>query len=251
MACLTAVGCEEFNIWRTLNMLKTFNGGKMDELYEEQEELIDFARKNREELKPVEQWLNEKKFDDFADAWETAMIGPAINWRRIVFIVWMASDKKIYKYKFDIDGFDPKQWCGVGKKGPSPQSMFYEDFLLCHYETKQNPRLKLISNALEQRKEEFGLDENEAKALARNKQTTYVVDFDKNKCNRGKSVKLLEQIINDTQRKGVSCTERAYRSFRKFFKNLGYAEMLTEISHDKKTKKVTTTIPAGKLFISK
>jgi len=138
----------------------------MDELYEEQEELIDFARKNREKFKPVEQWLNEKKFDDFGDAWETAMIGPAIDWRRIVFIAWMASDKKIYKYKFDIDGFDPKQWCGVGKKGPSSQSMFYEDFLLCRYTTKHNPKLKLISNALEQGKKEVALDKNKAKGFS-------------------------------------------------------------------------------------
>ena len=138
----------------------------MDELYEEQEELIDFARKNREKFKPVEQWLNEKKFDDFGDAWETAMIGPAIDWLRIIFIAWMASDKKIYKYKFDIDGFDPKQWCGVGKKGPSSQSMFYEDFLLCRYTTKHNPKLKLISNALEQGKKEVALDKNKAKSFS-------------------------------------------------------------------------------------
>lgn len=78
-----------------------------------------------------------------------------------------------------------------------------------------------------------------------------MVDFDKDKCNRGKSVKLLEQIINDTQRKGVSCTERAYKSFKKYFNDRGYTDMLIKISHDKKTEKVTTTIPVGKLFISK
>jgi len=92
----------------------------MDELYEEQEELIDFARKNREKFKPVEQWLNEKKFDDFGDAWETAMIGPAIDWRRIVFIAWMASDKKFYKYKFDIDGFDPSSGAVLVKRDRAP-----------------------------------------------------------------------------------------------------------------------------------
>lgn len=221
----------------------------MDELYEGQEELIDFARKNREKFKPVEQWLNEKKFDDFGDAWETAMIGPTIDCRRIVFIAWMASDKKIYKYKFDIDGFDPKQWCGVGKKGPSSQSMFYEDFLLCRYTTKHNPKLKLISNALEQWKKKVALDKNQPKE--QEGQELHMIVLGKDKCNRGQSVKLLEQIINDTKRKGVTCTERAYKSFRKFFSKLGYTKMLENISHDTKTKKITTTISVGKLFISK
>ena len=78
----------------------------------------------------------------------------------------------------------------------------------------------------------------------------YKVVVGKDKCNRGKSVKLLEQVIADGKRGGVPCTSRAYRSFRKFFREKGYTDMLGQFAYDQKRQRLTTRIPIGRLLIA-
>ena len=124
----------------------------MDELYEEQEELIDFARKNREKLKPVEQWLNGNDFNGgLDDAWEIAINESPRNWRKIVFFGWIAWDKNLYNYQFNIKGFDPNEWCGK-----EHQIMFRINVIFGGYYTgKQHPSLRIISIALKEGKNEL------------------------------------------------------------------------------------------------
>ena len=77
----------------------------------------------------------------------------------------------------------------------------------------------------------------------------YEVVLGKGISNRGKSVKLLEEIVADTGRNGVSCTERAWKSFKKFFRSKGYGEMMEQFNYDKKKQRLNTKISVGKLFI--
>lgn len=77
----------------------------------------------------------------------------------------------------------------------------------------------------------------------------YEIVVGKGICSRGQSVKLLEKVVADVERNGVPCTERAWKSFRKFFKRLGYGQILDHFNHN--NKKLTTTIPVGKLFMKK
>lgn len=191
----------------------------MEELFKE---LSKFTRENRKSLKLAEQWLNE--FDgDLDDAWEVATNELSIDWRKIVLIVSSTLDEG--------------------------EAFLLNTILSGTYTTKKHPSFHLIQNALEGGRKAVLLDENKPKE--QEGQELHMIVLGKDKCNRGQSVKLLEQIINDTKREGVTCTGRAYKSFRKFFSKLGHTKMLEHISHDTKTKKITTTISVGKLFISK
>ena len=123
----------------------------MDELFKE---LSKFARENRKALKPAEQWLNE--FDgNIADVWEVARNELPIDWKKIVFIAWFASDEKIYECKFIDEGFNVHQWCPKKKDGRNPQIDFLYDVILRvgeSYSTENNPSLYLIRNALNEGK---------------------------------------------------------------------------------------------------
>lgn len=79
----------------------------------------------------------------------------------------------------------------------------------------------------------------------------YEVIVGKGICNIGQSVKLLEQVIADTGRQGVSCSERAWKSFKKFFREKDYSKMIEQFRWDKGEQKLHTEIPVGKLFIKK
>ena len=191
----------------------------MDELYEE---LTKFVNENRKAFQLVEQWLSQ--FDGNYDAaWEDAQTDLIPDWKKMVFVTLKTLEK--------------------GKE------FMLNRILAGEYMNSEHPNLGRIRKALEQGKEELALDKNQPKE--QEGQELHMIVLGKDKCNRGQSVKLLEQIINDTKREGVPCTERAYKSFKKYFNDREYKEMLKKISHDKKTKKVTTTIPVGKLFISK
>lgn len=191
----------------------------MDELYEE---LTKFVNENRKAFESAEQWLGQ--FDGNYDAaWEDAQADLVCDWKKLVFVTVKTLEK--------------------GKE------FMLNRILAGEYITSEHPNLGRIRKALEQGKKELALDKNKPKE--QEGQELHMIVLGKDKCNRGQSVKLLEQIINDTKREGVTCTERAYKSFRKFFSKLGYTKMLENISHDTKTKKVTTTISVGKLFISK
>ena len=123
----------------------------MEELFRE---LAQFARENRDQLKSVESWLNEDDFDDgLAGAWEITVNAVARDWRKIVFLAWIASDKKLHECEFEIRGFDPSEWCGLNKEGPSPQAWFLMNAILPgRYSGKQHPNLWLIRDALEEGK---------------------------------------------------------------------------------------------------
>jgi hypothetical protein len=123
----------------------------MEELFKE---LSKFARENRKALKSAEQWLNE--FDgNIADVWEVAKNELPIDWKKIVFIAWFASDEKIYECKFIDEGFSVHQWCPKKKDGRNPQIDFLCDVILRvgeSYSTENNPSLYLIRNALNEGK---------------------------------------------------------------------------------------------------
>lgn len=127
---------------------------EMEELFKE---LSKFARENREALKLAEQWLNE--FDDnIADAWEVAKNGLSIDWKKIVFTAWLASDEKIYECKFIDESFDVYQWCPKKKDGRNPQRDFLHDVILkVGYDPIEKSRsLLLIRSALEEGKKAQG-----------------------------------------------------------------------------------------------
>jgi len=113
-----------------------------------------FARKNRKALKPAEQWLNE--FDgDCEDIWEVVKNELPIDWRKIVFIAWLASDEKIYECKFIDKGFNVHQWCPKKKDSRNPQNDFLHDVILQvghSYTTPKHPSLYLICSALNEGK---------------------------------------------------------------------------------------------------
>lgn len=121
----------------------------MEELFQE---ISKFARNNLEALKPVEKWLNENDFESLIDAWEIAVNEFPIDWRKIVFLAWLASDEKIYECDVEIDGVDLNELCGVNKKGSEDQIMFQLDIFSGTYSTKQHPNKRLIQNALEKGK---------------------------------------------------------------------------------------------------
>jgi|GEM_PF-4162428 len=96
--------------------------------------------------------------------------------------------------------------------------------------------------------------ENEPTAETNSRQKDadfYKVTIGKGICNIGKSVQLLTDIIADTNREGVACEERTYKSFRRFFREKGYTEMLEQFDYDKRTQKLSTKIPVGRLFLEK
>lgn len=91
----------------------------MDELYREElfKELSTFARANRKALRSAEQWLDEFDRGDFMAAWETAKNEvPTVDWQKIVYIAWWATDKKLYECKFEfIEKADLRKWCEEGQ----------------------------------------------------------------------------------------------------------------------------------------
>ena len=120
----------------------------MEELFKD---LSKFARENREALKLAEQWFNKFDDGDVENVWISA--GQPFDWRKIVFIAWLASDKKIYECKLEIDGFNLRQWCGCdrNKDGQTPQENFLCDVIMSvgeSYSTEKHPSLYLIRNAL-------------------------------------------------------------------------------------------------------
>ena len=92
----------------------------MEKLFKE---LSEFARENREALKPAEQWLNE--FDgNLDDAWNVARNSTHIDWRKIVLVVKRTLDEGV-EYLLNA-------------------------ILAGEYVTKEHPNLYLVRNALEE-----------------------------------------------------------------------------------------------------
>lgn len=88
-------------------------------------ELSEFARENREALKPAKQWLND--FDgDLDDAWEAATNESPIDSQKVVLVV----SSTLYKGK----------------------EYLLNTILSGTYETKKHPSLRIIQNALEKAK---------------------------------------------------------------------------------------------------
>jgi len=129
-------------------------GHKMEKLLFK--ELSEFARENRKELESVEQWLNGNDFNgSLEDAWIRA--GQPFDWRKIVFIAWLASDEKIYECKLKIDGLNLRQWCECdkNKSGLTPQKDFLYDVIFRtgdSYTTPKHPSFYLIRSALDEGK---------------------------------------------------------------------------------------------------
>lgn len=119
-------------------------------------ELSEFARENRKEFEPVEQWLNGTDFNgSLEDAWIRA--GQPFDWRKIVFIAWLASDEKIYECKLKIDGLNLRQWCECdkNKSGLTPQKDFLYGVIFRtgdSYTTPKPPSFYLIRSALDEGK---------------------------------------------------------------------------------------------------
>jgi len=94
----------------------------MEKLFKE---LSEFARENREALKPAKQWLND--FDgDLDDAWEAATNESPIDSQKVVLVV----SSTLYKGK----------------------EYLLNTILSGTYETKKHPSLRIIQNALEKAK---------------------------------------------------------------------------------------------------
>jgi len=117
----------------------------MEDLFKE---VSKFARNNREALKPVEKWLNENDFESLIDAWEIAENESPVDWRKIVFLAWLASDNNIYECDVEIDGVNLNELCATNTKGASPQTMFLLGILSGTYVTKRHPNIRKIQNAL-------------------------------------------------------------------------------------------------------
>lgn len=68
-------------------------------------------------------------------------------------------------------------------------------------------------------------------------------------CNIGPSAKLLMRVQNHAPRKGEPCTERSWKSFRKFLRDtINRGDMLEHFYHQ--DGKIHTSIPVGKLTIT-
>ncbi len=124
----------------------------MDELYREElyKELSTFARANRKALRSAEQWLDEFDRGDFMAAWETAKNEvPTVDWQKIVYIAWWATDKKLYECKFEfIEKADLRKWCEEG------QVYFLCDLMSSgRTATNEYSSFYLIRNALEEGRE--------------------------------------------------------------------------------------------------
>lgn len=106
-------------------------------------ELSTFARANRKVLKPAEQWLDEDEFDDLGEAWDIAINELPIDWRKIVFMAWLASDEKLDDCEFEIDGFDLQKWL------PEQVGFLVNVIFSGPYSTKEHPNAGRIRGALD------------------------------------------------------------------------------------------------------
>ena len=120
----------------------------MEELFKE---VSKFARENRQALESAEQWLNGNEFDgDLEDAWNIVRNEPRYKWQEVIFIAWLATDENIKECKFEIDGFDPYQWCvGQGQELPQQKELFSIIFPINNAGKKQ-PNVGVIRCALEE-----------------------------------------------------------------------------------------------------
>jgi hypothetical protein len=78
-----------------------------------------------------------------------------------------------------------------------------------------------------------------------------IIEIDANQFNRGRTFKLLEQIVSDTGRKGIQCqSERTLKSLRSNLRKKGYDRAAKSIEwKDKSKTKIYTTISVGQIYI--
>lgn len=106
--------------------------------------IIKFAINNRKVLGPAEQWLNDNDWNGLGEAWEMAINQSPRDWRKIVFIAWLAFDEDLDKRDVNISGFDLQEW-------KEQQLMFLACVIFNGiYTSGEHPNYWVIKNALDE-----------------------------------------------------------------------------------------------------
>lgn len=78
---------------------------------------------------------------------------------------------------------------------------------------------------------------------------TFTVVVDKSVRNYSRCDRLLQEVANDSQRSGVTCNQRTYRSLLSRLKTTGYDAVAPRLMFNSETGLLKTTLPAGALIV--